>query len=70
MNYGETTATALVTIAVQDVNDNKPEFSRDSYTAEIQENMQQGVPIDFGLESMRVNDPDQVNDDLSFGKNL
>lgn len=71
-NYGNTTATAMVTISVQDVNDNGPAFSQTYYTAEIQENMQNGVPIYFLNDTMRVADPDQGKNShfaLSLTKN-
>jgi hypothetical protein len=52
--------TAMVTVSVEDVNDNAPQFSQPQYTAEIQENMQNGVPITFLADTMRVSDADQV----------
>ncbi|KAL8591925.1 hypothetical protein ACOMHN_039978 [Nucella lapillus] len=58
-NYANTTAKAIVTISVQDVNDNRPEFNRAQYTAHIQENMQKGVPVTFQGDIMRVADKDQ-----------
>ncbi|XP_025085481.1 cadherin-23-like [Pomacea canaliculata] len=42
MNYGTTTANALVTVTVADINDNAPVFSSSQYTARIMENMQVG----------------------------
>lgn len=67
MNYGTTTATALVTVTVADINDNAPVFSASQYTTRIMENMQVGVPITFLSPSnvMRVSDADQVSMTLS-----
>lgn len=60
VNYGNTTATTLVTISVSDVNDNTPTFNHLNYTATIQENMQTGVPVIFTANTiMSVNDIDQ-----------
>ncbi|XP_078320025.1 cadherin-23-like isoform X2 [Crassostrea virginica] len=60
INYGNTTATTLVTISVSDVNDNTPTFNHNNYTATIQENMQNGVPVIFTANTiMSVNDIDQ-----------
>lgn len=60
VNYGNTTATTLVTISVSDVNDNTPTFNHLNYTATIQENMQSGVPVIFTANTiMSVNDIDQ-----------
>ncbi|XP_061191904.1 cadherin-23-like isoform X2 [Saccostrea echinata] len=60
VNYGNTTATTLVTISVSDVNDNTPTFNHINYTATIQENMQNGVPVIFTANTiMSVNDIDQ-----------
>lgn len=62
VNYGNTTATTLVTISVSDVNDNTPTFNHLNYTATIQENMQSGVPVIFTANTiMSVNDIDQVS---------
>lgn len=62
VNYGNTTATTLVTISVSDVNDNTPTFNHLNYTATIQENMQTGVPVIFTANTiMSVNDIDQVS---------
>ena len=62
INYGNTTATTLVTISVSDVNDNTPTFNHNNYTATIQENMQNGVPVIFTANTiMSVNDIDQVS---------
>lgn len=54
----------MVTIKVEDINDNPPRFNSPSYTASILENMQEGVPITFtgpgSITYMNVSDVDQV----------
>ena len=56
------TATATVTIIVEDVNDNGPEFDKSVYEANIMENTQVGLPISFhgAKTSVIVKDKDQV----------
>ncbi|XP_052266459.1 cadherin-23-like isoform X2 [Dreissena polymorpha] len=55
-----TTAVTLVTIKVDDVNDNSPTFPLRVYQASILENMQEGVPITFNSPAvMNVSDIDQ-----------
>nr|KAG5714955.1 hypothetical protein BaRGS_000443 [Batillaria attramentaria] len=58
-NFGNTTAEEIVTITVLDVNDNVPTFSESVFQAQIQENMQNGVPVTFLTSFMRVFDHDQ-----------
>lgn len=62
-NIGNITATTLVTITVQDINDNPPTFTNTSYDATILENMQDGVPVSFigSTKFMSVSDKDQVS---------
>ncbi|XP_050394981.1 cadherin-23 isoform X6 [Patella vulgata] len=59
VNNGLTTASTLVTITVEDVNDNSPVFNKINYKAQILENMQNGVPVTFVNDVMRVSDIDQ-----------
>lgn len=61
-NHGPTTTSTLVTITVEDINDNKPEFNANTYTAKILENMQDGVPVTLTgvTTTMSVSDKDQV----------
>ena len=56
------TATATVTIIVEDVNDNGPEFDKSVYEANVMENTQVGLPISFhgAKTSVIVKDKDQV----------
>ena len=58
------TATASVTIIVDDVNDNAPEFNNPNtpYQATIQENSEEKVSITFTtpVKTMTVKDNDQV----------
>ncbi|CAC5393753.1 CDH23 [Mytilus coruscus] len=73
-NNGPTTTSTLVTITVEDVNDNKPEFNANTYTAKILENMQDGVPVTLTgvTTTMSVSDKDQGQNSifsLSFEKN-
>ncbi|KAL4239415.1 hypothetical protein ACF0H5_000230 [Mactra antiquata] len=65
------TATTLVTITVEDVNDNGPIFNSPTYEAFILENMQDGVPITFNgpgsISVMNASDLDQgVNTQFSL----
>lgn len=62
-NLGSTTTSTLVTITVEDVNDNKPEFNSPVYTATVLENMQDGVPVTLTgtTTTMSVSDKDQVS---------
>ena len=54
----------MVTIKIEDINDNLPHFNSPTYTASILENMQEGVPIEFTgpgqITYMNVSDVDQV----------
>jgi len=54
----------MVTIKIEDINDNMPRFNSPTYTASILENMQEGVPIEFTgpgqITYMNVSDVDQV----------
>ncbi|XP_064617448.1 cadherin-23-like [Liolophura sinensis] len=60
MQKGETSATMLVLITVQDVNDHAPEFGRRHYNATVPENAQRGIPIQLdGLDFIKVKDLDQ-----------
>ncbi|CAH1246628.1 CDH23 [Branchiostoma lanceolatum] len=52
---GVQTATATLTIILQDVNDNAPEFSGD----EIEQNIQEQLPIGQLLATITANDPDK-----------
>ncbi|KAI8521628.1 hypothetical protein Bbelb_013820 [Branchiostoma belcheri] len=51
----EQTATATLTIILQDVNDNAPEFSSD----EIEQNIQEQLPVGQLLATITANDPDK-----------
>ncbi|ESO87057.1 hypothetical protein LOTGIDRAFT_154544 [Lottia gigantea] len=59
VNNGDTVATTLVTVTVQDINDNQPAFDSSNYQASILENMQNGVPIEFQTGTMRCSDVDE-----------
>ncbi|XP_064617259.1 cadherin-related family member 1-like [Liolophura sinensis] len=60
MQKGETTATMLVLITVQDVNDHAPEFDRSLYSASILKNARKGTPIQLDVsELIYVQDKDQ-----------
>ncbi|XP_035669276.1 cadherin-23-like isoform X2 [Branchiostoma floridae] len=67
---GEQTATATLTIILQDVNDNAPKFSSD----EIEQNIQEQLPIGQLLATITANDPDKgPNGEVMFsltGTNL
>lgn len=56
--------TEEVTITIEDVDDNEPQFNSKSYDAIVAENTPNGVPIILS-STMRVEDIDQVN--LVFG---
>ena len=59
---GDTTATALVTITITDVNDQTPTFSAPAYQAAVFENTQVHIPITLLPEGteMTVYDYDGV----------
>lgn len=53
-------ATTFVTITILDVNDNGPEFTSATYNVTVDENTQQGVPINLGMP-INAYDSDQVH---------
>uniref|UniRef100_A0A2C9M654 Cadherin domain-containing protein n=1 Tax=Biomphalaria glabrata TaxID=6526 RepID=A0A2C9M654_BIOGL len=61
---GRDVRTEEVTITIEDVDDNEPQFNSKSYDAIVAENTPNGVPIILS-STMRVEDIDQVN--LVFG---
>lgn len=60
--YPSPSVTTEVTIIVTDVNDETPTFLSRQYTAEINENAEVNVPVNFiGSSLADVFDHDQVN---------
>lgn len=58
---GETTATMLVLITLQDVNDHAPVFNRPLYSASVLKNAQKGTSIQLDVaELIYVQDQDQA----------
>ena len=56
------TAVALVSVTVEDVNDNPPEFDQSDYSVELLENS----PVDAVLLKATVTDKDQVDNASNF----
>lgn len=61
---GETTATTQVSITVQDINDNAPQFAQSVYYATVLENTPRGVPITV-KGTIKVSDKD-LNENSQF----
>ena len=57
---GVTNATALVSVRVLDINDQKPTFDNVSYSGSVQENTQQTIPITL-TSPISVTDFDEVS---------
>ncbi|KAL8569615.1 hypothetical protein ACOMHN_057182 [Nucella lapillus] len=57
--YGKTSASTQVSITVQDVNNNSPQFANHVYYATVQENTPEGVPVTIN-QTITVLDKDQV----------
>lgn len=62
----------MVTVKVEDINDNAPQFNSHIYEATILENMQEGVPINFNgsVSFMNVSDVDQVRKKMVFNSSF
>ncbi|XP_014679226.1 PREDICTED: cadherin-related family member 1-like [Priapulus caudatus] len=54
-------ATALVYVNVLDINDNEPEFAKDSYTGSILENSPKSVPVTIDQGDIQVYDWDSLD---------
>ncbi|KAL8565515.1 hypothetical protein ACOMHN_049491 [Nucella lapillus] len=61
---GKTTATTQVSITVDDINDNAPQFQQNVYYARVQENTPRGVPITVN-GTIKVSDKDR-NENSQF----
>ncbi|KAK3091254.1 hypothetical protein FSP39_018308 [Pinctada imbricata] len=58
VQYGKNTSTTLITINVEDVNDNKPEFSSSHYDAHVMEGTA-SIPITINGSGIKLQDKDQ-----------
>lgn len=60
--YGQTTATTIISIFVTDENDNEPHFNINDYRAYIEDTAQLNYPIQLENDTeIYIEDKDQVN---------